>query len=29
MIDIQTARLHFAFGSLLVVGLLMSRLVPA
>ncbi len=28
MIDIQTARLHFAFGSLLVVGLLMARLVP-
>ncbi|HEX7496887.1 MAG TPA: LLM class flavin-dependent oxidoreductase [Candidatus Limnocylindrales bacterium] len=29
MIDLQTARLHFAFGSLLVVGLLLARLVPA
>jgi len=28
MIDVQTARLHFAFGSLLVVGLLLARLVP-
>jgi 1,4-dihydroxy-2-naphthoate octaprenyltransferase len=27
MIDLQTARLHFAFGSLLVVGLLLARLV--
>ena len=27
MIDLQTARLHLAFGSLLVVGLLLSRLV--
>jgi 1,4-dihydroxy-2-naphthoate octaprenyltransferase len=26
MIDLQTARLHFAFGSLLVVGLLLARL---
>jgi 1,4-dihydroxy-2-naphthoate octaprenyltransferase len=26
MIDVQTARLHFAFGSLLVVGLLLARL---
>ncbi len=29
MIDLQTARLHFAFGLLLVVGLLLARLVPA
>jgi 1,4-dihydroxy-2-naphthoate octaprenyltransferase len=29
MIDLQTARLHFAFGLLLVGGLLLSRLVPA
>jgi hypothetical protein len=29
MIDVQTARLHFAFGALLVVGLLLARLVPA
>jgi len=29
MIDLQTARLHFAFGSLLVIGLLLARLVPA
>jgi 1,4-dihydroxy-2-naphthoate octaprenyltransferase len=29
MIDLQTARLHFAFGALLVVGLLLARLVPA
>ncbi|HJX67294.1 MAG TPA: LLM class flavin-dependent oxidoreductase [Candidatus Limnocylindrales bacterium] len=28
MIDLQTARLHFAFGALLVVGLLLARLVP-
>jgi 1,4-dihydroxy-2-naphthoate octaprenyltransferase len=28
MIDFQTARLHFAFGSLLVVGLLLARLLP-
>jgi len=28
MIDLQTARLHFAFGSLLVVGLLLARLAP-
>jgi 1,4-dihydroxy-2-naphthoate octaprenyltransferase len=28
MIDIQTARLHFAFGSLLVVGLLLARPIP-
>jgi 1,4-dihydroxy-2-naphthoate octaprenyltransferase len=28
MIDLQTARLHFAFGSLLVVGLLLARLMP-
>jgi 1,4-dihydroxy-2-naphthoate octaprenyltransferase len=27
MIDIETARLHFAFGSLLVIGLLLARLV--
>jgi 1,4-dihydroxy-2-naphthoate octaprenyltransferase len=27
MIDLQTARLHFAFGSLLVLGLLLARLV--
>ena len=26
MIDVQTARLHFAFGSLLVIGLLLARL---
>ena len=29
MIDLETARLHFAFGSLLVLGLLLARLVPA
>ena len=29
MIDIQTARLHFAFGSLLVLGLLLSRSLPS
>jgi 1,4-dihydroxy-2-naphthoate octaprenyltransferase len=29
MIDLQTARLHFAFGALLVAGLLLARLVPA
>jgi 1,4-dihydroxy-2-naphthoate octaprenyltransferase len=29
MIDLQTARLHFAFGLLLVVGLLLARLVPS
>lgn len=29
MIDLQTARLHFAFGLLLVGGLLLSRLLPA
>jgi 1,4-dihydroxy-2-naphthoate octaprenyltransferase len=29
MIDVQTARLHFAFGSLLVMGLLIARLMPA
>jgi 1,4-dihydroxy-2-naphthoate octaprenyltransferase len=29
MIDLQTARLHFAFGLLLVAGLLLARLVPA
>lgn len=29
MIDLQTARLHLAFGSLLVVGLVLSRLVGA
>jgi hypothetical protein len=28
MIDLQTARLHFAFGALLVAGLLLARLVP-
>jgi 1,4-dihydroxy-2-naphthoate octaprenyltransferase len=28
MIDVQTARLHFAFGALLVAGLLLARLVP-
>ncbi|MFI5259041.1 MAG: prenyltransferase, partial [Candidatus Limnocylindrales bacterium] len=28
MIDLQTARLHFAFGSLLVIGLLLARLAP-
>ncbi len=28
MIDLQTARLHFTFGSLMVVGLLLARLVP-
>jgi 1,4-dihydroxy-2-naphthoate octaprenyltransferase len=28
MIDLQTARLHFAFGLLLVVGLLAARVVP-
>jgi hypothetical protein len=28
MIDLQTARLHFAFGSLLVIGLLLARLLP-
>ena len=28
MIDVQTARLHFAFGSLLVIGLLLARLMP-
>jgi 1,4-dihydroxy-2-naphthoate octaprenyltransferase len=27
MIDLQTARLHLAFGSLLVLGLVMSRLI--
>ena len=29
MIDLQTARLHFTFGLLLVAGLLLSRLLPA
>ncbi|MGA3057122.1 MAG: LLM class flavin-dependent oxidoreductase [Candidatus Limnocylindrales bacterium] len=29
MIDLQTARLHFCFGALLVAGLLLARLVPA
>ncbi len=29
MIDLQTARLHFAFGLLLVLGLLLARIVPA
>jgi hypothetical protein len=29
MIDLQTARLHFTFGSLLVIGLLLARLLPA
>ncbi len=29
MIDLETARLHFAFGSLLVLGLVLARLVPA
>ena len=28
MIDIQTARLHLAFGTLLVIGLLSSRMLP-
>jgi 1,4-dihydroxy-2-naphthoate octaprenyltransferase len=28
MIDVETARLHFAFGSLLVAGLLLAQLVP-
>jgi 1,4-dihydroxy-2-naphthoate polyprenyltransferase len=28
MIDLQTARLHFAFGALLVIGLLVAKLVP-
>ena len=28
MIDLQTARLHFAFGTLLVAGLLLARIVP-
>ena len=29
MIDLQTARLHLAFGSLLVLGLVLSRLLGA